>query len=47
MADINAIINIMLGTAQASDYAGRADVNNDNKVDVADINTIVNLMLGV
>ena len=47
VADINAIVNIMLGTAQASDYPGRADVNNDNKVDVADINTIVNLMLGV
>lgn len=47
VADINAIVNIMLGTAQASDYPGRADVNNDSKVDVADINTIVNLMLGV
>ncbi|MBO5540340.1 MAG: leucine-rich repeat protein [Muribaculaceae bacterium] len=45
--DVNILVNIMLGTDQAANYDGRADVSgNDGKVDVADVNAIVNIMLG-
>ena len=46
VADVNAIINIMLGKAQANDYPGNADASGDGSVDVADVNIIVNIMLG-
>ena len=44
--DVNAVINIMLGKAQASSFKGKADVNGDNDVDIADVSAIINLMLG-
>ena len=44
--DVNIIINIMLGKAQASSYPGNADLNGDNKVDVSDVNIVINIMLG-
>ena len=45
--DVNILVNIMLGTDQAANYDGRADVSgNGGKVDVADVNAIVNIMLG-
>ena len=46
IADVNIVINIMLGKAQASDYTGKADVTGDNQVDIADVNAIINIMLG-
>ncbi|MBR6432201.1 MAG: hypothetical protein IKS64_05045, partial [Muribaculaceae bacterium] len=46
VSDVNIVINIMLGKAQASQYPGSADVNNDSKVDVSDVNIIINIMLG-
>lgn len=46
IADVNAVINIMLGKAQASDFPGDSDVNDDGMVDVSDVNIIINLMLG-
>jgi surface antigen len=46
IADVNIVINIMLGKAQASDYTGKADVTGDNHVDIADVNAIINIMLG-
>lgn len=46
VSDINAIINIMLGKAQASDFVGIADVTGDNSIDVSDVNTVINIMLG-
>ena len=45
VADVNAVINIILKTKQASDYPGNADINNDTKVDVADVNSIINIIL--
>lgn len=45
VSDVNILINIILGSDQASKYDGRADVNGDGSVDVADVNEIVNLML--
>lgn len=45
VADVNVIINIILGDDEGSKYNGRADVNGDGKVDVADVNALINLML--
>ena len=43
IADVNAVINMMLGkTAQT--VAG--DVTGDNNVDIADVNAVINIMLG-
>ncbi len=46
VSDVNAVINIMLGKSQASDFPGNADVTGDGKVDVSDVNSIINIMLG-
>ncbi len=46
IADVNAIINIMLQKNPASDYPGNADVNDDGSVDIADVNAVINIMLG-
>ena len=43
--DVNAMINIILGHAQASDYEGVADINGDGKVDVEDVNAAINIIL--
>ena len=43
IADVNAIINIMLGKAQA---VAAADVTGDGQVDIADVNVVINIMLG-
>ena len=46
VSDVNIIINIMLGKAQADQYPGNPDLNGDNSVDVSDVNAVINLMLG-
>ena len=43
IADVNAVINMMLGKTQPT-QAG--DVTGDDKVDIADVNAVINLMLG-
>lgn len=45
VVDLNCIINIMLGDAEASDYSGNADLNGDGSIDVADVNALINMML--
>lgn len=45
IADVNAVINIMLGKASASSYKGNPDVNDSGAVDVADVNAVINIML--
>ncbi|MBP3738541.1 MAG: M6 family metalloprotease domain-containing protein [Muribaculaceae bacterium] len=45
--DVNAVINVILKSKTAADYAGECDVNNDGKVDVEDVNAIINLILKV
>lgn len=46
VADINILINIMLGKDDAANYDGRAFVTpGDTVVDVADVNTAINMML--
>lgn len=46
IADVNAIINIMLQKNPASDYPGDADVSGDGNIDIADVNAVINIMLG-
>ena len=46
IADVNAVINVILGSEEASKYSGRADVNKDGTVDIADVNAIINIILG-
>lgn len=46
VADMNMVINIILGKAQASDFPGQPDMDNSGQVDVADMNTIINIILG-
>ena len=43
IADVNAVISIMLGKLPKTDSA---DLINDGKVDIADVNALINLMLG-
>ncbi len=47
VADINCLVNIILGNASASDFGGRANVNGDDAVDVSDINAIISILIGV
>ena len=46
IADINAIINIILGSHVDDGTFTRADVNGDGEVNIADINAIINKILG-
>ncbi len=46
IADVNAVINVMLGKSQNPSTKALADVTGDGVVDIADVNGIINLMLG-
>ena len=52
IADVNAIINVMLGKGgltpgpSPGGEGSPADVNNDGQVDIADVNAVINIMLG-
>ena len=43
IADVNAVINMMLGKTE---LRSAADINNDGNVDVSDVNAVINIMLG-
>jgi len=45
IADINALINIILGGGADDDTMKRADVNDDGEVTVADINADIDIVL--
>ncbi len=45
IADLNAMVDVLLGRVEAGVYGGRADVSGDSVVDVTDINMIINLIL--
>ena len=45
IADINAIINIILGGNVDDQTRERADVNGDGEVNIADINAIIDIIL--
>jgi hypothetical protein len=46
VADVNIIINIMLGKTASDELQARSDVTGDGSVDVADVNIIINTILG-
>ena len=46
IADINALIDILLGSTPDLDTARRADVNYDNEINIADVNVLINYILG-
>ena len=43
IADVNAIIDIMLGKAETTVVA---DVTGDNDIDISDVNAVIDIMLG-
>lgn len=47
VADVNAIINIILKTKTQADYPGNADLDNDGKIDVSDVNNVINIILRI
>jgi glycosidase len=46
IADVNVVIDILLGFTSSEPYEGRADVNNDNEVSIADVNVLIDILLG-
>ncbi|MBP3738954.1 MAG: DUF4886 domain-containing protein [Muribaculaceae bacterium] len=47
VADVNAVINIILKNKSADSYIGNADMNEDGIIDVCDVNTIINIILKI
>lgn len=45
IADINAVINIILRLADPSSTAGNPDINGDTVIDIADLNSLINIIL--
>ena len=45
IADVNAIIGIILGETAQADVVKRADVNGDGEVNIADVNAIIDIIL--
>jgi len=45
VADVNAIIDIILGAEADDDTRERADVNGDDEITVADVNAVIDLIL--
>ena len=45
VADLNIIADIILGTRDAADYDGRANLNGDDTVSVADLNLLATIIL--
>ena len=46
VADVNAIVDIILGMEASADLMARADVNGDREISVADLNAVVDIILG-
>ena len=47
VADVNILIDIVLGKDDAEKYHGRADINLDGIIDVTDIDLIINIILNI
>ena len=45
IADINAIINIILGGSASADVQQRADVDKNSEINIGDVNSIINIIL--
>ena len=46
IADVNCLIDIILGVRTADEFEGRAFVNDDDEVNIADVNAIIDIILG-
>ena len=46
IADVNVVIDILLGFTSSEPYEGRADVNNDKEISIADVNVLIDILLG-
>ncbi len=46
IADVNAIIDVMLGKPISDQLVAASDVNGDGATDISDVNMVINLMLG-
>ncbi len=46
IADVNAVINVMLGKVTSDELLVTCDVTGDSRVDIADVNVVINIMLG-
>ena len=46
LADVNVVIDIILGGTVDDATLKRADVNNDNEINIADVNSIIDIILG-
>ena len=46
IADVNCVIDVILGMRSADEFEGRADVNGDLEVNIADVNAIIDIILG-
>ena len=45
VTDVNILVNIILGKANAADYPN-ANINGEDGIDVSDVNAVVNIILG-
>jgi len=45
IADVNAILDIILGGAADADTQVRADVNEDSEIGIADANAVIDMIL--
>ena len=46
IADVNVVIDILLGFVSSEPSEGRADVNNDQEISIADVNVLIDILLG-
>ena len=46
IADVNTVIDIILGGSADEGTMERADVNGDGEINIADVNTIMDIILG-
>lgn len=46
IADVNCLIDIILGKKNPEIYEGRADVNGDAEVNIGDVNAVIDIILG-
>ena len=46
IADVNCLIDIILGKKTPADFKGNPDVNGDGEVNIADVNAIIDIILG-
>lgn len=46
IADVNCLIDIILGYKDADEFDGRADIDLDQEVNIADVNRVIDVILG-